>query len=146
MTITFRKNFDLNKIGEQGLRNIEKTLEREFLSIRTEIGERTRQGHTIEGGSMAAYAESTRKRKAREGKSTRVNLTERGDLLRGMKVNVARVAKDIIAKMFFFSSEATKARAHQYGVPGNNLPARPFFGLSRQQLRKLTQKLKEAFK
>lgn len=148
MSITVKRNFNLLKDFETKLKTAHKTLERGLVDIRTEISRRTRQGRTVEGGSMTPYAESTYARKADQGKSTTPNLTETGHMLRGMQSKVQRTKTGLLGQIYFLATEAIKAKTHHLGatIGRRKIPARPFFALSKQQLTQLIERIKEALK
>lgn len=146
MSITVKRNFNLTKDFERKLKKAQTALERGLIELRTEISRRTRGGQTVDGGAMQPYSDPYRKFKVDRGRNATPDLTFTGSMLRGIQTTVQRTKFGLLGRMFFLASEAVKARVHHLGAPAKNIPARPFFALSKEQIRQLITKVKEALK
>lgn len=105
-----------------------------------EIEKRTLSGRDVDGNQFAKYSEAYRKWKVeKKQRSNTVNLEFSGDMLAAMTTKVEKTATSFIGKIFFASAkEAAKAR-------GNNR-LRRFFGLSKEQIRRLSLSVKNALR
>lgn len=133
----FKKNFDLKKIAEEKIERTQKELERELESAAREIVSRTRSGHDVDGSTFEPYTAQYRKRKTKSGRSANVDLTYSGRMLAAITSKVERVGNDLLGTLFFNNpQDAAKARG--------NLNKRKFFGLSKEQIERLIQKMRNA--
>lgn len=105
--------------------------------------DRTRKGRDstgIKGRSFKRYTKGyleTRKKKGRKG---RVDLTDTGNMLS----SITHSANKRRAKIFFRkANENLKAHGLHFGSSKNGLPPRPFFGLTRNEGRKILRMIAE---
>lgn len=118
---------------------LNKAVEREGQFLRTDIIKRTQSGKEIEGKAFKKYSKAYEKLLQREGESTNVDLTRTQAMLGAIQTRIKQIAGDIELRLFFASAtESAKARW--------NSAIRPFFGISKEQFRKLKQTINEAIK
>jgi len=139
MGIKITKNFDVQKITDDLKNNLKRGLGTQLLDEAQEIISRTQAGKGVSGGRFKAYSDQYRKFRNKKGRRSGVDLTFTGNMLQSITSKVEVTADKIIGTIFFSSNkEALKASF-------NNV-LRPFFGLSKDQVVRLTQKLKEAMR
>lgn len=115
-------------------------------ATRAMIVRRTRRRHVdARGAAFAPYAESTLKRKARKGQSSRVTLTDTGQMLDRMKVAQPRghmrftvrggQTKQQAEVRFGTARDERIANYHISDAPRAKIPKRDFFGLTEREER-----------
>lgn len=151
----FRKNFDLKQIAEQKIERTHRELEKELEGAIREIVRRTQSGQDMDNRQFADYTDEYKawkqgftksgKLRSRGGRAKRaefrkvgtVNLTYSGDMLAAINSKVERVGNDLLGILFFNNpNDAAKARG--------NMEKRKFFGLSKEQIERLIQKMRNA--
>lgn len=115
-----------------------------------EIITRTKQGLDVKGSPFEGYAAATRRQKIALGRPQgRVDLTNKNNMLRGLRSKIKRAVGYLEGTIFLIPSQRDKARWNQFGgrVGKKNpaiRPAREFFGLSKEQIIRITQKIRNA--
>lgn len=129
------------RFQDQTARALEKALEQEITFIRL----RTQQGRDVEGEKFAKYSKFTQALRKERGRNvTTVDLTFTGAMLRALRSKITRAHGYIEGVIFFIASERSKARRHNEGDPINRLPKRRFFGLSEEQVARITDSIRKA--
>jgi integrase len=131
------KNADVViKTLEQSLEKIEARFEQAVSDEATRIVLRTQQGKDVDGNSFAEYTEGYAKYRSKRGrKVSPPDLTFTGNMLASIQTTFQKTADAIIGTIFFSSArEALKARGNQ--------EKRRFFGLSDEQVKRITDKMK----
>lgn len=138
MGITITNQEVLIKLPAERLDAIEREFEGALQDEATRIVLRTRQGTDVSGKAFAAYSPEYAKRRQAKGRNaTPPDLTFTGKMLAAVQTKVDRLAGKVVGTIFFNSAaEAVKATANQM--------TRRFFGLSAEQLTRLTNRLKGA--
>ena len=139
MGIKFRRRINLDANLKDIRGNLSRALESALSDEVLEIQERTRSGKTVDGKAFERYSKGYEKYKTQRGRNQRPDLTFTGNMLASITTTVKQVGDKIRGQIFFSSAkEAAKA--------GFNQTLRPFFGLSEKQVKRITQRLKEALK
>lgn len=137
MTIEI-KNADkvVERIRARLLDGADRRLQLALEAEKAEIDKRTTSGRDVDGGAFDEYSEGYAKFKAKRGrKASPPDLTFTGSMLRAMTVEVTREGQKLIGRIFFNSArEAAKA--------AGNMRTRRFFGLSRDQIKRIVERLK----
>lgn len=157
MGIEVKKNFSIDKIKADLRKSMADTLDSEMQKCAAEIVKRASEGKEIEGGSLASYSAGYKKYKSRIGRNSNVNMTLSGQLLRSIQSKIERAGKDLIGRIFvnpgrqnrFIKPAGYKPRKSGRSASGINNPEllkhliklRPFWGLSKEQIKRLTEKL-----
>lgn len=129
------------KIDGDVKREFEKALEEEL----AEISKRTREGRDFENKPFERYADATKAAREKRGRQvSRVDLTFTGRMLQGMRSKVDAKNGYLEGTLFFLSSQRVKARANQEGRQDIDRPPRRFFGLSKEQVIRITKRMKDA--
>lgn len=139
LKISIRNNTTLARARRELRRDINNALREQLPTIKDEIVSRTKAGQSIEGGAFARYSAAYA---AATGKRT-PDLTLTGQMLGSIKTRVTTAgeeAEGIIEVTGGFNRD--KAVWNQGGNP--NIPARPFMGLSKQQISVLIRKIRDA--
>ena len=97
------------------------------------------------GKKWKALTAKTLERKKRLGAILSI-LQETGEMRASIKSVVRGQQGDPIVDIGVFNETIPRARAHQFGAPQNNLPARPFIGLPDKAYADLKKRLRKAFK
>jgi hypothetical protein len=136
MPIEIKNAEVLIKLPEERLKAIDQNFEQALSDEATQIVLRTRRGVDADGSPFAPYTEAYAKRRSDKGRRTSpVDLTFTGNMLNAITVKVVRTLETIVGTIFFNSTtEALKARGNQ--------EKRRFFGLSEEQVKRLTDKLR----
>lgn len=125
---------DIKAIGKELLSEREKILAQQMELAATEIVQRTQSGHSVNGSTFEPYSEGYRKYKSKRGRRTTPDLTFTGHMLGSLTTKIINQGAYLLGQIFFSSSrEADKAKYNQ--------KSREFFGLSKQQIDKLTKAL-----
>lgn len=103
------------------------------------IVERTQSGTTLSGGKMKGYSKAYKESLAFKiaGKSS-PNLTLAGDMLGLMDIKSDTESKIVIG----WDPGVQNDKAYNHHT-GDTLPARPFFGLQKQELQEIIEEFKE---
>jgi len=137
MSIQVKSNFNPKRMAEELKERQEKALARAMETAAREIQKRTQSGQDAAGSPFKKYSDAYRKFKQKKGRTGNVDLTFTGDMLRAMSTTVERVASGLIGTIKFNSADAaTKAKA--------NMKRRKFFELSREQIEKITNAIRNA--
>ena len=106
--------------------------------------DRTRKGRDstgVKGKAFAKYSKQYAEYRGSKGRKTRVDLTFTGNLLS----SITHKAKKSQAAIFWRKpDENLKAHGLHNGNPKHNVPARPFFGLTRDEERKIMRMIAES--
>jgi hypothetical protein len=89
----------------------------------------------VDGGSFQRYSPGYAAAKAKTGRSAKPDLTYTGKMLTSITSKVEESSTGLIGRIFVPASQAVKARANQ--------KLRRFFGLSKRQIEKLTDALRQ---
>lgn len=136
MTITFKSNVDFKKIAAEQSEKRARLLSRALEEESRAIIERTRSGTGISGGKFEKLSEKYKKYKTKKGRRGVPDLTFSGRMLAAITSKVERTATGLLGSVFFNSPrEADKARGNQ--------KLRKFFGFSKEQIRRITEKLRK---
>lgn len=135
MGMTFRKNFDVRALADEGRKRRKFALERAMEEAAGEIVQRTQSGKDVNGSGFKAYSKEYAKTKSKSGRSSKPDLTFSGRMLTSITSKVEETSTGIVGRIFFPSSQSVKARANQ--------AIRRFFGLSKKQIDKLTDALRQ---
>ena len=123
--IQIRDNSGLGRLIADVRSGINRALQEEVPKLAKEIVSRTQSGSEIEGRGFDAYDAKYAAAKRRAlGSSSPVNLTFTGALLGGIESEVTGTGAKITI------ADTRLAKIHQ---TGDGLPARPFFGLSKER-------------
>jgi len=134
VAISIEANFTAKKLAEDIRKRQKKNLEIALIEAKTEIIERTQGQRSVEGGQFAKLSDKYAKYKQKKGRRGVPDLTFSGAMLRAIQTKVEETFNGLIGTIFFASTaEAEKARG--------NMKIRKFFGLSRRQQQKITEKL-----
>lgn len=135
LAIEVKKKLDIRKIKEEILRKQKDNFDIALTDAATEIVIRTRSQQDAKGGRFKPLTSKYKKFKIGKGRSGNPDLTFSGAMLAAITSTVEQVGNMLIGRIFFNSAkEAAKAR-------GNNA-IRRFFELSRDQINKITNKLR----
>jgi phage gpG-like protein len=117
---------------------IEKAFEPILQDETTRMVQRIQSGKDVDGNPFTPYTPEYEKFKSAKGRKTSpVDLTFTGNMLNAITSKVEKFADKIVGTIFFNSArEAAKARGNQ--------DKRPFFGLSEEQVQRITEKLRDA--
>jgi len=114
------------------------------------VVDRTLKGRDSTGAKgkrFARYSKGYLKKRAKAGRQARVNLSFTGNLLSSI---THRARKGKVILFFRKAEENLKAHGLHFGNPKHNVPPRPFFGLTRDEGRKIkrmvAENVKEAIK
>lgn len=102
------------------------------------IAKRTSSGVDVDGQAFTPYSPKYAAFKRASGRSGKVDLTWTGNMLAAMGSKVKVIGETIIGIISFIPAQAVKARA--------NMRTRNFFGLSKEQLTRITKAMKEAIR
>lgn len=139
MPIKFSKKIDFKKTINEIQNNLKRGLEIAITDEVTEIITRTEQGKEVENRPFEPYVAAYKKYRIKKGRRGTPDLTFTGNMLRSITSSVEVTTAKLIGRIFFSSAkEAEKA--------GFNQQKRQFFGLSKEQLQRIKQRLKEALK
>lgn len=112
---------------------LEKSLEEEITHIRL----RTQRGIDVEDKNFRSYSPQYLKYRTDKGRNASTpDLTFTGRMLAAMRSKVTHVRGYLEGTIFFLSSQRIKAKA--------NNETREFFGLSKEQLVRITEKIRKA--
>ena len=138
MPIEFKQGFKPKEYSRKALDNAAKALERGLLEARGQIIKRTQSGKDFEGQDFEPYSDAYAKRKAKTGRNIRPDLTYTGKMLASIQVSLDKKVSGLLGRIFFASAnEGAKAKY--------NSQRRKFFELSKEQLKTITRKIREAF-
>ena len=130
----------LEKTVDGDVRDMNKVAARATLLV----VDRTRKGRDstgVKGKAFKKYSKKYAEYRGSKGRKTRVDLTFTGNLLS----SITHSAKKSQAVIFFRKShENLKAHGLHNGNPKHNVPARPFFGLTRDEERKIMRMIAES--
>ncbi len=142
--VTVKTTFKPSEKKRELLENLKKRMSQAIQKSEREIIKRTQSGKEIEGAAFEPYCDKYREWKNSAGKKRRqaalgrgdtVNLTLTGDMLRAITHTVDVEGNAVIGKIYFNGEfEAKKARW--------NMVKRPFFGLSKSQMKYILTQLK----
>lgn len=135
MGMTFRKNFDVKQIQDDLRKRRKVALERAMEEAAGEIVSRTQAGQSVDGGSFQRYSPEYAAAKSKTGRSTKPDLTYTGAMLNSITSKVEESGQGLIGRIFVPASQAVKARANQ--------KLRRFIGLSKKQIEKMTDALRQ---
>ena len=99
-----------------------------------------RDGTGNKGKQFAKYAPSYKKIRAGKGRQGKVNLSFTGNMLSSI---AHRGTKGHAVIFFRKAKENLKAHGLHFGNPRHNVPARPFFQLTRNEGRKIKRMISE---
>ena len=137
MSITVTKRPDMRKLFDEKKKRIAEAMARTAEEEATEISRRSRSGVDADGKSFAPYTKEYAKRKAREGRSTKPDLTFKGRMLEAIRTDVREVGGKIQARIYFNGAkEALKAKG--------NMRIRKFFRLAKSQVEAFRKAIREA--
>lgn len=128
----------LIKLPEERLKAIDQRFEQVLSDEATQIELRTLRGVDVNGNTFAPYEPKYAKKRGDEGRRVSPpNLLVTGNMLNAITTKVVRTLETVLGTIFFNSTqEALKARGNQQ--------KRRFFGLSEEQVKRLTDKLRGA--
>lgn len=144
MPIRVTKKVDFKKIQADIQANIKREFETALLDEAERISSRTRAGKDVEGKSFESYKPydpKYKKWKQKKGRRGNIDLTLSGSMLAAIATKV-EVTADKIKGYIFFSSAKEAEKAYWNQVDNG----RPFFGLAKEQVKRLMQRLKEAMR
>lgn len=155
MGVTIRRNgicINVSKAFKERLRTLEPKLEAKMMDLKDEIHSRTLSGKDADGRPFREYSSGYKKRRAKKGRGSNVNLTFRGNMLGSMQTRTVRSARGALLGRIYVPDQADpdpkvkatqldKARWHMEGA--GDLPKREFFRLSNSQAKKLIKFIKE---
>ena len=133
------KNADvLLRITEETLRKKLDVFEQAVSDEATRIVLRTQAGKDVDGAAFAPYSKAYAKVRQKKGRKTSpVDLLFTGKMLAAIQTRIRRFAQGVEATIYFSNpQEAAKAAGNQR--------LRPFFGLSDEQVGRITKKMTEA--
>jgi hypothetical protein len=122
-------------------KNIPITLRKLFAQdLISTIIDRTKSGKDVNGNQFKEYSEAYKDSILfkQMGKTSKVNLTFYGDMLGAINY---KLQGDSVVIYFEDELESAKAHGHQNG--SNNLPVRKFFGLSNDEVSKLSKQYEQ---
>lgn len=128
----------LIKLPEERLKAIDQRFEQALADEATQIVLRTQRGVDADGNTFTPYSEAYAKKRGDSGRQVSPpNLMYTGNMLASIATKVTRTLETVLGTIFFNSTrEALKARGNQ--------EKRRFFGLSEEQVKRLTDKLRGA--
>lgn len=138
MGIEFKSGFKPKAFSKEALGRSAKALEKALLDARTQIVRRTQKGTDFEGKEFEPYSEGYAKKKIKAGRNIKPDLTFTGKMLASIQVNVDTAVSGLLGRIFFGS--ATEGAKAKY-----NFERRRFFELSKDQVKTIVRKVKEAF-
>lgn len=113
---------------------VRKHFERILTENETVIVARTKQGKTIDGRNFKKYSKGYAAFRAKGGWSTKPDLWYRGDMLRSIGSRITRMTNDFIeGRITIAPDQQDKAKWNQ--------EKRPFFGLSKKQLKYINDQI-----
>lgn len=132
------KNADvIIKLTEERLKAINQEFEQVIADEATRIVLRTQSGVDVNGQPFEPYTEDYAKFRTKKGRSTTPNLLFTGNMQNAIESKVEKTGDSVVGTIFFNSAqEAVKAQGNQ--------KKRQFFGLSDEQVKRITEKLKSA--
>ncbi len=155
MTLKVTNNLDFKRLTTEMQANLANELGTALADETRNIVKRTQAGQTIDGTSMKPYTREYAAFKGGTGrskrtgktkrfynsvsKSTKPDLTFSGQMLRAITFTILNLGNKIQGKIFFTSADV-EARAQ-----ANNI-ARPFFGLSTEQQKRISERMNRALK
>lgn len=136
MPIEIKNAEVLIRLPEERLKAIDQRFEQVLADEATQIVLRTRRGVDVDGTPFASYTEAYAKKRGDSGRRTSpVDLTFTGNMLNSISTKIVRTLETVIGTIFFNSTtEGLKARGNQ--------EKRRFFGLSEEQVKRITEKLR----
>lgn len=142
--VTVTSTFKPSEKKRRLLENLKARMSRAIQKSEREIIKRTQSGKEINGAAFKPYSPEYKKQKNSRGKKRRqdalgrgdvVNLTLTGNMLQAITHTVDVEGNAVIGKIYFNGEfEAKKARW--------NMVKRPFFGLSKSQMKYILTQLK----
>lgn len=156
MGIKVTNKIDLKGYAQRMNENINRELNLAIAVEKTRLIDRTQAGQTVSGAPMKAYSPAYAAWKGGSGrskrgssskafhnanasKSTHPDLTLSGDMLKAITHGVTRLGANIQATI-------SLSRPDQEGKAQGNQAARRFFGLSQEQKKKITERIRKAIK
>lgn len=139
----FRTSFNqvVNKVRTEVAEALREALPEE----QKEIVQRTQSGQSVEGGGFAPYSSAYARAKARlVGSASPVNLTLTGAMLGSLKNRVRRVSGGQVEGTIEVTGGFNRNKAEWNQGGNENIPARRFMGLSREQTRRLNRVVRQA--
>lgn len=134
--IIFKSNVKL----PEPIKDVEKVFLKALARAVRQIVERTQAGRTIEGKSFKSYSPKYKAYKVSKKRSGKVDLTFTGQMLRSISSKILRRSDvQLEGAITIGADQKTKAIANQTGAS-----ARPFFGLSKQQINEIQKEIMEA--
>lgn len=134
------------------LQTLDVVLGRELEFARGEIVKRAASGLGYDDNKLRGYSDGYKKQRQRQGYSTSVNLTLTGNMLRSISSRIEKNADKVTGLIFPFgaspSGVAPRSRrvsTHAQRVEWTNR-LRPWFALSKAQVKRITQAIQEHFK
>jgi hypothetical protein len=136
MGITVTNQDILIKLPQERLDAIGAEFERALQDEAARVVLRTRQGTDVNGAPFKPYSDEYARRKRAKGRNASpVDLTVTGRMLAAIQTRVERLGGRLVGTIFFNSAaEAAKAAGNQ--------ATRRFFGLSAEQVQRLTSRLR----
>lgn len=136
MTIEFKSNVDINLIKTNFITEQKKRLEIALQDAASEIKERSKAGQDATGKPFKKLSVSYAKYKFEAIGNSNADMTFTGAMLRAIGTKVEQSAAGVLLGKIFFTSvkEASKAI--------DNMKSRKFFGLSKEQITKIANRLK----
>lgn len=140
MGIQIVKQADIEGTLDKKISNLHKEFNIAVSDEVTQMVRRTQSGRDKDNKSFKSYSPSYSKFKRKRGRNVSPpDLTFTGKMLGAITYKTFEQGTKFIGEIFFNSSrEATKARG--------NLRHRQFFGFSKEQILKIQQRIKAAFK
>ena len=128
---------DFEKLKRTALDRLERESQRAVSDETTAIVMRTRAGLDVDGAPFKRYSAQYSDYRAEKGRNITPDLTWTGRMLAAITYRVERLSSEIVGTVFFNSTaEAAKARYNQ--------TTRRFFGFSKEQVRRIVERLQKA--
>lgn len=146
MGVEFKTKLDPKKLMVDRIARLERAMGRLLEEEIGEIIKRTQGGKDVELKGFSRYSKAYAKKREKSGRSSNVDLTYSGQLLQSLTSKVKRIGQVVEGVIYFLAGRQnrSKSNATNLDIARGLLRERKFFGLDRNQVKRITEKLKNA--